>query len=275
MAWVKRFLKVSLGIILLAVVWLGSPGLAGPLTDRIQGFPEWPQKLPGQSVQGDLVYPHWFEGTWNVTTTLVDLVAPLAPDIVTPGFVGNQADLNRSIAFQARFIPSLSATARSLVPHLPRAMVGQGQDDIVADRAFNGLNLANASLGTEPSQPAPILAVKVDPQNPNRQITLLRNDRQLVSTVIARATETPADNQFVTTEVFRQEFRGIPQPYFNDVETTTAYRYQPGQIPELQAEQVTAIYLSPQDPDYFRANDRPIALYRYKLQLRRSQPSTQ
>lgn len=273
MSWLKQFLKVSLGSILLAIVWWGLPGLAGPLTDRIQGFPEWPQKLPGQSVQGDLVYPHWFEGTWSVTTTLVDLVAPFAPDLVTPGFVSNQAYLNRPITFQARFIPSLTSTAMSLLPHLPRTMVSQ--PDIVADRAFNGLNLANASLGTEPAQPSPILAVKVDPHNPNRQITLLRNDRQLVSTVIARATETPEANQFVTTEVFRQEFRGIPQPYVNDVETTTAYRYWPGQLPELQADQVTAIYLSPQDPDYFRANDRPVALYRYQLELRRSQPSTQ
>ncbi|MEW5859950.1 MAG: DUF6816 family protein, partial [Cyanobacteriota bacterium] len=35
----------------------------------------------------------------------------------------------------------------------------------------------------------------------------------------------------------------------------------------IEADQVTAIYLSPQDPDYFKAIDRPVALYRYRLQL--------
>ena len=31
------------------------------------------------------------------------------------------------------------------------------------------------------------------------------------------------------------------------------------------ADQITAIYLSPQDPDYFKAKDKPVALYRYQL----------
>nr|WP_319592620.1 hypothetical protein [Zarconia navalis] len=35
----------------------------------------------------------------------------------------------------------------------------------------------------------------------------------------------------------------------------------------VTADRVTAIYLSPQDPDYFKAQDRPVALYRYRLDL--------
>ncbi|MGJ3251150.1 MAG: DUF6816 family protein [Elainellaceae cyanobacterium] len=30
---------------------------------------------------------------------------------------------------------------------------------------------------------------------------------------------------------------------------------------------MTAIYLSPQDPDYFKANGHPVALYRYRYRL--------
>jgi hypothetical protein len=33
------------------------------------------------------------------------------------------------------------------------------------------------------------------------------------------------------------------------------------------ANQVTAIYLSPQDPDYFAAGGRPVGLYRYRLEF--------
>ena len=36
---------------------------------------------------------------------------------------------------------------------------------------------------------------------------------------------------------------------------------------KIEAEQITAIYLSPQDPDYFTAAGRPVALYRYELIL--------
>lgn len=56
----------------------------------------------------------------------------------------------------------------------------------MADRAFNGLNMAQAYLGE-----AAVKAVKVDPNNPNRQLTLLEQGRQLESTVTGRATEAP------------------------------------------------------------------------------------
>ncbi|HEY9641839.1 MAG TPA: hypothetical protein V6C57_15230, partial [Coleofasciculaceae cyanobacterium] len=129
-------------------------------------------------------------------------------------------------------------------------------------------------------------AVKVDPNNPNRQITLLRGDsaealfseRQLVSTVIGRSTAAPTPDQFITSEVFQQEFRGTPQLYFNEVENTTSYLRQDADsadAPAITAEQVTAIYLSPQDPDYFASipngsflgEPQPVALYRYRLEF--------
>ncbi len=99
---------------------------------------------------------------------------------------------------------------------------------------------------------------------------MLRGDRQLISTVTGRAIESftgaVSGDRFLTTEVFQQEFRGTPQLYFNEVETTTAYQHQAGE-PAIIADQVTAIYLSPQDPDYFKAGDRPVALYRYRLEF--------
>jgi len=92
----------------------------------------------------------------------------------------------------------------------------------------------------------------------------LRAGRQLESTVSARDIEFSADHQFVTSELVQQVFRGRARPYFNRVETTTAYRQTETGI---QADQVTAIYLSPQDPDFLTVRDRPVALYRYCLIL--------
>jgi hypothetical protein len=238
---------------------------AGPLSDRVAAFPQWQEQPPVQAAKGDLVYPEWLAGTWKVTSTLVDLAAPLAPEVVTPGFESNRQYLQQPIDFQVRFGPSVAPKPRGALP-LP-LLQPQSASQIVADRAFNGLNIAKAYLGDRA-----VLAVKVDPNSPNRQITLLRGDRQLVSIVTGRATETPASEQFITIEVFQQQFRGAPQLYFNQVETTTAYQLaQSPAEPAIVADQITAVYLSPQDPDYFKAGGlaktRPVALYRYRLEF--------
>ncbi len=225
-------------LVLVVVFWSGV-AQAGQLESRLASFPHW-QKLSVQSAQGDLVYPDWMAGTWNVTSTLVDLVAPLAPNVVTPGFESNRHSLNVPISFTVRF-------------------VWESSQKLVADRAFNGLNLARAYLGRS------VIAVKVDPTSPNRQITLLKSDRTLISLVTGRATESLPNNKFITAEVFQQLFKSGSQPYFNEVESTTAYQYLPNLA--IEADQVTAVYLSPQEADYFKANSQPVALYRYRLEF--------
>ena len=245
-------------IALLFFVWLFCSGQArsGALAERLGNFPNWTDKPPVQTAVGDLVYPTWMSGAWSMTTTLVDMAAPLAPDIMTPGFEGNRQFLNRPVECTVRFVaaqPQVSSDrlVPAIVSHTPQ---------VISDRGFNGLNLARAYLGEEA-----VKAVKVDPNNPNRQITVLGDNRQLVSTVTGRAIEIPAEGEFATTEVFQQVFRGTPQPYLNQVETTTIYRKLDTQPPTFDADQVTAIYLSPQDPDYFRAMNKPVGLYRYRL----------
>jgi hypothetical protein len=269
MKWKWRLIWLG-GLLLL---WLLCSGIAvaaperASLAARIEQYPHWQGKPPTQPAQGDLVYPDWFAGDWLVTTTLLDLQAPLAPDIVTPGFESNQSFLNQPITFEVRFVETQP-------PRLTRFTAPSKQ--LVSDRAYNGTQLAKAYLGDRA-----VLAVKVDPQNPNRQITLLKGDRQLVSTVTERATEMPDPDQFITSELFRQEFRGAPQLYFNEVETTTTYKRQPNfdgsDQPVITADQITAIYLSPQDPDYFKtlasenplSTPRPVALYRYSMEFRK------
>ncbi|WP_298911028.1 DUF6816 family protein [uncultured Nostoc sp.] len=261
-----RTMKViwSFCLLVFLLLWSGE-ALAGELSQRLANFPQWEKLTSVQPASGDLVYPKWMAGSWQVTSTLVDLVAPLAPDILTPGFEGNRRQLNQPVSFVVRFVKEQ--------PHFSGLKIFPQTDYkspiLIADRAFNSLNLARAYLGDEA-----VLLVKVDPDSANRQITFLRNSHQLVSIVTARATETAPNGKFITTEVFQQLFKGGSRPYFNSVESTTAYHKLPTANLAIEADQVTAVYLSPQDPDYFKAGFRPVALYRYRLKFVPAQMST-
>lgn len=240
--WCREFIRRVMGAaILLWLLWMPIAH-AGTLSDRMAAFPDWHNKPKLNRATGALIYPNWIAGTWKVKSTLLDLAAPLAPEVVTPGFESNRAYLNQPIEFNVRFTQ-------------------QGQS-VIADRAFNGVQIARAYLGDRQ-----VLSVKVDPKSPNKQITFLKDEQQLISTISDRATETPDPEEFITTELFQQVFRGIGRIYLNQVEITTAYHHQVGQKPDILADQITAIYLSPQDPDYFKARETPVALYRYRLEF--------
>lgn len=252
---------------------------AESLKERVNQFPSWNHKPSVDIAKGDLYYPEWMAGTWKATSTLIEQFAPLAPTIVTPGFEDNEQYLNVAIAFPVRFVQrreegrgrrqqgeigeefnlfsnSFRLQKRLLLPNLSKTE----KPTIVADRVFNGKSIAQAYLGAKN-----VLNVKVDPDNPNKQITLLQGKRRLISTITRRGSETPNNHEFLATEVSRQLFRSPERIYLNEVETTSDYQLmQPGKI---QAQQITAIYLSPQDPDFFRAKNRPVAIYRYQLDL--------
>lgn len=266
----KRFKRNFIWLGLLAIIWLtcSAQAAAETLTDRQQSFPNWQSKPTLRASEGDLVYPKWMAGDWRMTSTLIDMVAPLAPEIVTPGFEGNRQFLHKAIPAEIRFVSKAVARGRFLNQTLPAILSGDDDDEVevVSDRAFNGLSLARAYLGEDW-----VKAVKVDPDNPNRQITFLKDNQQLISTVTGRTVETPNAGSFATTEVFQQFFRNAknadetPAAYLNEVENTTVYRKRSDPNFPIAADQITAIYLSPQDPSYFKAKDKPVALYRYQL----------
>ena len=237
---------------------------AGELAEHLAKFPQWEKLTSVKPATGDLLYPDWIAGRWKVTSTLVDLAAPLAPDIVSPGFESNRQQLHQPVSFLVRFIPQTTTTRLRFLPTITNKAT-----KLVADRAFNSLNLAKAYLGDQT-----VLSVKVDPRTPNSQITQLQGDRQLVSIITARTTETPSPEEFITSELFQQLFKAGSSPYFNTVESTTAYHKLLSSHPAIVADQVTAVYLSPQDPDYFTAASRPVALYRYRLEFSRPVLST-
>jgi hypothetical protein len=233
----------SLLVLILCCGLTAQGAIAGELSDRVAQFPQWSGMAAVETATGDLVYPDWLAGTWQVRSTLEAAIAPLAPQVVTPGFDGNRQALGESVAFKVKF-------GRNRTENAP----------VVADRAFNGQNIARAYLGAET-----LHSVKVDPRNPNRQITRLTNGQQIISTVTGRESELPSRDRFIATEVTRQVFRSAAQIYINTVEITTAYRAINPQT--IEAVQFAAIYLAPEDPDYFKTVGHPAALYRYDLEL--------
>ncbi|NET50582.1 MAG: hypothetical protein F6K09_18195, partial [Merismopedia sp. SIO2A8] len=194
-----RPIRLLIIVVLGTMTWLSWSciAVAGELSQRISDFPNWQHQPVLPQAEGDLAYPAWFVGTWQMTSILEDMVAPLAPDIVTPGFEGNRQFLHQPVSTSIRFVNDRAEKERFL--GYPLTLKTQ----VVSDRAYNGLNLAQAYLGDDA-----VSSVKVDPNNPNRQITVLKDGQQLISTVTRRATEAPTANDFLTTELFQQFFRG-------------------------------------------------------------------
>ena len=262
---VQKILTCSIAI---AIWWSSSQAaLAGALSDRIDRYPNWHTFAPVAQHEGELTYPEWFRGRWIATSTQLEQIAPLAPAIVTPGFESNRQYINKPIEFTVQFVPKDLTKAVKFAPlNLPRLKSNLPAPQIVADRAFNGVNIAAAYLGA-----TNVKSVEIDPQNPTKQITQLTQDRQLETFVTGFDREIPAIDRFISTELSQQIFRTSATIYLNTVETTTSYQFSATPTPKITANQISAIYLSPQDPDYFRTigklGNQPVALYRYRLEL--------
>ena len=235
-----------------------------PVQAAEYNLPSWYHKPIVEDAKGDLYYPDWMAGTWKVTNILEEQVAPFAPDIVSPGFEDNQKYIGEPIVFPVRFGKEyhIPETRWFFIPSITK------ENPVVADRAFNGKSIAQAYLGKDS-----VLRVAVDPQDPNKQITFLKGGIKSISQVTKRAVEELSSDleeirfadRFIATEVTQQLFKSPNKIYLNEVETTSDYHLLDPH--NIEATQITAIYLSPQDPVYFQAGDRPVAIYRYHLDL--------
>ncbi len=255
-------LCVRLLLVIISCLFLNSlfvpVAWAESLSERVSNYPHW-QNLPTLShYKGEINYPDWFIGTWQVKSVLTEQIAPFAPDIVTPGFEGNRRYLNQPVAFKVRFhnktvIPDYNWSIPSLF---------NTSSIIIADRRYNAKEITRAYLGE-----SGILEIKLVSKPTPKLISLFPEQRRLISTVIGYDQKLLENDHFLTTELTNQQFEKNTVRYLNQVETTTDY-YQISPS-EIEAQQMTAIYLSPQDPNYFSAQNQPIALYRYHLSLER------
>jgi hypothetical protein len=250
---------IVLGLVLM--LWAGlsahEVAQAGALQARLDRFPNWRSQPTLSAAQGDLYYPDWLAGEWNVMSTLVDAVAPLAPELSTPGFESNRQQLGKAVTFPVRF---KQHTTERTIPQSPFPVGQVLPQGIVADRVYNGTSLTEALMGKDVLQ-----SIQVDTRSPNRQVARFRNGQELITQISDRATEINADREFISSELYQQEFRNATRIYLNQVENTIGYRLISTNPPRIEANQITAIYLSPQDPDYFKARRQPVALYRYRM----------
>ena len=107
----RGLLALLIGI---TILMSGAPAWASPLSERVGQWPAWslPGPLKRPSSKGDLIYPDWFEGLWEVNSIDVD-----APE-------------DAPLIHQARFV---------------RDRRGR----LVSDRSFNALAIGKALLGDQ------------------------------------------------------------------------------------------------------------------------------
>ncbi len=261
----KKWVKATACCLFGCLVWLGAilPSGAEPIADRLAAYPYWKRLPPLKQRQGEIHYPDWFAGTWDVTSTLLEQSAPLAPDITSPGFENNQALVEQPIHFTVRF------TTERPLPEFTWAIADWVNPEAITlpDRRFNAESIAQAYLGGDQN-----VTVQLLPHSSPRLITRFSSEAWIMSSVIGFSQAQPDETEFLTTELSSQQFTNQGQQYLNQVETTTAYQHLENGA--IAAEQITAIYLSPQDPDYFQTQNQPIALYRYQLTLQPVDPSS-
>jgi hypothetical protein len=179
---------------------LPPPADSGLLERRLASWPAWslPAPLPRPS-RDDLIWPDWFQGEWEVSSTPADGAEP-------------------PLRWRARFVPN-------------------GNNGAVGDRAFNASQIGKALLGDG------LISVRNDPANPNRQVTLLRGDRQLESTVVGRRSARPDAAAFLADELTLQVLHGPETPRISRVEVLGLWhRLEDGSI---SGEQWQASYASP------------------------------
>ena len=158
------------------------------LITRLETWPAWstPAPLPRPRPSDDLVYPDWFEGAWDVES--IDLLTD-----------GQQDNIAKTLHHQARFQRNL-------------------QNAVVGDRLFNATSVGQALLGGE------LLSVEQAPQQVNRQLARLSNDRLLESTVIGRLQTSTDSESFLSDEVVLQVMHGARAPRLSRIETLSRYR---------------------------------------------------
>ena len=108
--------------------------------------------------------------------------------------------------------------------------------EVVGDRSFNAAAIGRALLGNQ------LLRVEDDPQSANRQMTLLRGDLRLETTVIGRLQDSPDQDTFLTDELVLQILHTPGAPRLSRIEMLSRYQHC-GE--DICAEQWQARYSAP------------------------------
>ena len=161
------------------------------LEARLKAWPAWsePSPLPRPRAKEDLIYPDWFEGLWEVEN--LDLSENGTVDENLPPF-----------------------------KHLARFQLNQ-HNDVVGDRPFNARAVGQALLGKQ------LISVEQAPQQVNRQLARLSDDRLLETTVIGREQTSINIASFLSDELVLQVMHGARAPRLSRIETLSRYQSCP------------------------------------------------
>jgi len=164
--------------------------------------------------------------SWPAWSLPAPLPRPDREDLIWPAWLRGEWEVSSTsvdgaeppLRWRARFVPN-------------------GNGGAVADRAFNASQIGKALLGDE------LISVRNDPANPNRQVTLLRGDRQLESTVVGRRSARPDGATFLADELTLQLLHGPGAPRISRVEVLGLWQRQ--EDGSISGEQWQASYSSP------------------------------
>jgi hypothetical protein len=231
-----------------------------------------------------IYYPRWLFGQWKVNSKFTGVATPLAK-YVPDGFLqqanapsedgGVGAEYNYSLRFYSTLPDTFKNNARFMLG------LGYPEDAIIADKAYNTKQTSDAFLGYSGA----VASVEFDPRDaPLRQTVELSRlgpdmvplpPRRIELYVNALKSETPGGVEgngrtFVTSELARQVLVAVRDVQVTDYEVINEYRLvAPGKI---EGRQRSLLYLQPQDPNYFKAGNRAVAVYDYTFTMTREVP---
>ena len=221
----------------------------------------------------DILYPSYFEGTWDSSSQLVQVYAPLGDEIFGKAAkiaAEKEKDMNTILNYKSKF--------KSIPSSIKENSNNNG--NVIADRLYNVESIAIASMGGEKSiiddkqidnNLANRVSLKVSPEQSKGQIF------DIIITNTDRQFGIPANGYFECLERCYQEVapvvsreieltQGKPPSLIKQIETITLYHkiksnddggknndnnYDSSEIGDIiVARQRTATYLSPYDARY-------------------------
>ena len=213
--------------LVLVVVLVGPPPRAAAAQPGMGiGTPAAPQParaVPSPSSPNSLERRLASWPNWNLPAPLP---RPDRGDLIWPAWFRGEWEVSSSPAEGSE--PPLRWRAR---------FQADGEGGARADRAFNASQIGKVLLGDG------LISVRNDPSNPNRQVSLLRGDGQLESTVVGRRSARPDAATFLADELTLQVLHGPGTPRISRVEVLGLWqRLEDGSI---RGEQWQARYASP------------------------------
>lgn len=215
---------------------------------------------------GELGFPAWFEGEWDCSMTFRGYEFPKLATVSRQDIVNDVA----IAGFQKLSIAHVPDVGREKTEFVARW--ARRGPKVVEDKAGNYAALINAVLGYQAVDDI----VYDGAREPNRCSIVFaqgrtRNAERIELFANARASEAVSDTIFLTSEYSRQVT--FSPSTLSTVARQAVTEYQSFWTHRLEGDTIrsnllTAAYLEPQDPLFFKAVDQPVAVYSHDLLFR-------